>query len=200
MRRKGMMVGKGKKGYHNVIGKDPYVHSQSARGIKQPQKVRYIHESMKYGQYKVKAVALDRKTRKQIGKARTETIDSRDNELFKGAKTTKDIEDRYEGFWNDLDPQSEEIIKVISVERKSRIESLKDWNVKAANDSIKEYKTELKRREEPSLTKINKKRVIKYMQDAKKEGDTFEQATESAANYFNIGEDKVIEIYDEKYG
>ena len=35
-----MMVGKGKKGYHNVIGKDPYVHSQSARGIKQPQRFK----------------------------------------------------------------------------------------------------------------------------------------------------------------
>jgi hypothetical protein len=36
--RKGMMVGSGKRGYHNVIGKDPAVHSQSAKGIKQPQK------------------------------------------------------------------------------------------------------------------------------------------------------------------
>jgi len=40
--RKGMMVGKGKKGYHNVIGKDPIVHSMSAKGIKQPQRARYI--------------------------------------------------------------------------------------------------------------------------------------------------------------
>jgi len=38
MRRKGLMKGKGK-GYKNVIGKDPYVHSQSARGIKQPQRL-----------------------------------------------------------------------------------------------------------------------------------------------------------------
>jgi len=38
--RKGMMLGKGS-GYKNVIGKDPMVHSQSAKGIKQPQ-VRYI--------------------------------------------------------------------------------------------------------------------------------------------------------------
>ena len=43
MRRKGMMKGKGR-GYKNVIGKDPYVHSQSARGIKQPQKVHFIPE------------------------------------------------------------------------------------------------------------------------------------------------------------
>jgi len=38
-RRKGMMVGKGKKGYHNVIPKDKVVHSQSARGMKQPQRI-----------------------------------------------------------------------------------------------------------------------------------------------------------------
>jgi len=45
-RRKGMMVGKGKKGYHNVMGKDPYVHSQSARGIKQPQRIpQFIRSS-----------------------------------------------------------------------------------------------------------------------------------------------------------
>ena len=34
------MVGKGKKGYHNVVPKDKVVHSQSARGIKQPQRIR----------------------------------------------------------------------------------------------------------------------------------------------------------------
>jgi len=43
MVRKGMMVGKGKKGYHNVIGKDPIVHSMSAKGIKQPQRVPEWH-------------------------------------------------------------------------------------------------------------------------------------------------------------
>jgi len=38
MRRKGMGKGKGK-GYKNIMGKDPLVHSQSARGMKQPQRV-----------------------------------------------------------------------------------------------------------------------------------------------------------------
>ena len=36
--RKGMGQGKGK-GYKNIIGKDPMVHSQSAKGRKQPQRV-----------------------------------------------------------------------------------------------------------------------------------------------------------------
>jgi len=40
--RKGMMVGSGKKGYHNVVGRDPAVHSQSAKGIKQPQQVNIM--------------------------------------------------------------------------------------------------------------------------------------------------------------
>jgi len=39
VQRKGLMKGKGR-GYKNVIGKDPYVHSQSARGIKQPQNIK----------------------------------------------------------------------------------------------------------------------------------------------------------------
>ena len=39
--RKGMMKGKGK-GYKNVIGKDPIVHSMSSKGIKQPQRVSLI--------------------------------------------------------------------------------------------------------------------------------------------------------------
>lgn len=38
MARKGMMIGSGK-GYKNVMGKDPKVHSESAKGIKQPEKV-----------------------------------------------------------------------------------------------------------------------------------------------------------------
>jgi hypothetical protein len=45
--RKGMMKGSGKRGYHNIIGKDPMVHSQSAKGIKQPQKVPMVHERKK---------------------------------------------------------------------------------------------------------------------------------------------------------
>ena len=36
--RKGMGKGRGK-GYSNITGKDPRVHSQSAKGIKQPQNI-----------------------------------------------------------------------------------------------------------------------------------------------------------------
>jgi hypothetical protein len=40
MIRKGMTKGSGRKGYYNIIGIDPKVHSMSAKGMKQPQKVR----------------------------------------------------------------------------------------------------------------------------------------------------------------
>jgi hypothetical protein len=39
--RKGMMLGKGR-GYKNIIGRDPFVHSQSGKGIKQPQRMPYF--------------------------------------------------------------------------------------------------------------------------------------------------------------
>jgi len=49
-RRKGMMVGSGKRGYHNIIGKDPKVHSDSAKGRKQPQRVpKFIRNGKIYG-------------------------------------------------------------------------------------------------------------------------------------------------------
>jgi len=59
--RKGMMVGKGKKGYHNVIGKDPIVHSMSAKGIKQPQRTpHYLTDS---GESKMKISNTHHKTK-----------------------------------------------------------------------------------------------------------------------------------------
>ena len=41
IKRKGMGQGKGK-GYKNIIGKDPMVHSQSAKGRKQPQRIPHL--------------------------------------------------------------------------------------------------------------------------------------------------------------
>jgi len=51
-RRKGMMVGKGKKGYHNVVPKDKVVHSQSAKGIKQPQRINISRNRLR-GKYQI---------------------------------------------------------------------------------------------------------------------------------------------------
>jgi hypothetical protein len=47
MQRKGMMVGSGRQGYYNVTGKDPMVHSLSAKGIKQPQNITLWNRSQR---------------------------------------------------------------------------------------------------------------------------------------------------------
>jgi len=62
-----MMVGSGKRGYHNIIGKDPKVHSDSARGRKQPQRVpQFITREPKRI---LKKIIIDLKTFDKIIKA-----------------------------------------------------------------------------------------------------------------------------------
>jgi hypothetical protein len=41
MKRIGLGAGQGK-GYRNIVGRDPYIHSQSAQGIKQPQRLNHL--------------------------------------------------------------------------------------------------------------------------------------------------------------
>jgi len=67
--------------------------------------------------YDVKAIAMNRRTREQIGSSRIERIDTDKNVLFKGLKDSSDIEKRYESFWNDMNPNSSEIVKVINVKK-----------------------------------------------------------------------------------
>ena len=67
--------------------------------------------------WKVKGVSMNRKTRKQVGDIRVEQIDTKTNSLFIDSKTAINIEKRYESFWNDLNPKSKEIVKVINVEK-----------------------------------------------------------------------------------
>ena len=72
--------------------------------------------------YKVLAIAYNRKTSKLIKsrnylhskskRRRSEIIDISKNSLFKNCKTKQDIKKKYESFWNDLNPNSEEIVKV----------------------------------------------------------------------------------------
>ena len=71
-----------------------------------------------FAKFDVKGVAIDRKTREQVGKIRTETIDNTSNNLFKHCNTNKEVESAYESFWNDLDPHSQEIVKVIGVKKR----------------------------------------------------------------------------------
>jgi hypothetical protein len=66
--------------------------------------------------WNVTAVAMDRDTRQSKSLPRTELINSKKNELFANCKTALDIEITYEAFWNKLNNQSREIVKVIGVE------------------------------------------------------------------------------------
>lgn len=68
--------------------------------------------------YIVTGRAYNRKTHKAIGKQRNETINTNSNVLFKHTKTGSDVKMRYESFWNDLDPHSKEVVKVLKIKRK----------------------------------------------------------------------------------
>jgi hypothetical protein len=73
--------------------------------------------------YIVTGQAYDRATNKPIGKQRDEEIDIASNELFKGVKSIGDIENKYESFWNSLNPKSKEIVKVRAVKPAGKNES-----------------------------------------------------------------------------
>jgi hypothetical protein len=65
--------------------------------------------------FAVTAVAISRRSRRRVGKARTEMIDTQTNKLFRHCRAPKDIEARYESFWNDLNPNSRDIVKVVDI-------------------------------------------------------------------------------------
>ena len=67
--------------------------------------------------FNVKGVAMNRLKRCQIGEIRVEQIDTETNNLFKGLIAPLEIEQAYESFWNDLNLNSKEIVKVINVEQ-----------------------------------------------------------------------------------
>ncbi len=82
--------------------------------------------------YEIRAASLNRATRRFIpvhppenpdpdfvvhsDGTRTETIDTSTNVLFHRCRCPHDVECVYENWWNELNPESEEIIKVIGVE------------------------------------------------------------------------------------
>jgi hypothetical protein len=68
--------------------------------------------------YVVTAVAYNKKTGKQMGSVRNETIDTEKNSLFKNANNSWDVKEIYLSFWNDLDKRSPEFVKVLNVEEK----------------------------------------------------------------------------------
>ena len=69
------MVGKGKKGYHNVVPKDKVVHSQSARGMKQPQRINMIDKFVEANRPK-KILSARQITNRKYERAIIDSIDS----------------------------------------------------------------------------------------------------------------------------
>ena len=64
-----------------------------------------------------KPVKLDRKDRITGSHfERCETINTTTNELFDGLKTKTAVKQVYESFWNDMNPTSYEVVKVVKVE------------------------------------------------------------------------------------
>jgi hypothetical protein len=75
-----------------------------------------LHEmALMATRYIVKAQAYNRKTQEPVGQSREEEIDVSTNQLFKTVTNIGDVEAAYEAFWNELDPTSNEIVKVISI-------------------------------------------------------------------------------------
>ena len=64
--------------------------------------------------FAVTAVPISRRTRRRAGKARTEIVDNH-NAPFVGINEPHVVELTYESFWNQLDPTSQEIVKVVDV-------------------------------------------------------------------------------------
>jgi len=67
--------------------------------------------------FAVTAVAISRRTRRRMGKAKTEVIDTAHNELFMQLEDPKEIEEAYEHWWNCLNPNSPDTVKVVDVRK-----------------------------------------------------------------------------------
>ena len=67
--------------------------------------------------FKVTAVSMSRDTRRQQCKPRKEVVDTKTNELFRGCTNAIQVEQGYEAFWNELNPRSAHIVKVIDVQQ-----------------------------------------------------------------------------------
>ncbi len=71
--------------------------------------------------WNVTAVAMNRRTRERVlymgkEKERTELVDTA-TWGFGVKRTALQVERAYEAFWNDVNPRSEDIVKVVAVER-----------------------------------------------------------------------------------
>ena len=67
--------------------------------------------------FKIKGQSLNRETNKKVGKPRWETIDTKKNKLFNGIDNLGDAIKVFENFWNELNPNSTEVVSVIEIKK-----------------------------------------------------------------------------------
>ena len=67
--------------------------------------------------YTITGQAFDRKTGKAVEEKRDDNIDIANNKIFTNCTTILEIKQKYESFWNDLNPESE-IVFVSKVVKK----------------------------------------------------------------------------------
>lgn len=79
------------------------------------------------GIFKITSVGRDRKGKPK--NFRTEYIDTSKNRLFSGVDSKQKVGDLYENFWN-LNPMSNEKIKVLKVNRANVLSKGANWGVK----------------------------------------------------------------------
>lgn len=61
------------------------------------------------------ARSFNRETGEPTAKTRGENINLETNELFVNCKTVMDIKTAYEGFWNELNPNSQDVVFVAHI-------------------------------------------------------------------------------------
>jgi hypothetical protein len=135
MARKGMMVGSGKRGYHNIIGRDPSVHAQSARGMKQPQNIN-IFTPTELPIYKIGGKFYFRDTR--LGEYRN-IIDPSDR---------KDIN------------ISNELLEMPAKDDWEKIDYLRKWSLKNLRENTEDWLAKMGKEvygAEPSIYTVNGK-------------------------------------------
>jgi len=69
-------------------------------------------------EYIITAQAFNRISGRPVGISREEKIDILSNMIFTGASTVLEIKTAYENWWNNLNPNSNEIVMVSSVQKK----------------------------------------------------------------------------------
>ena len=66
--------------------------------------------------FDVTARAYNRISGARVGVERTERVDT-NNSLFESCRTILNVKQKYEAFWNDLNPNSAEVVFVVEVKR-----------------------------------------------------------------------------------